>query len=93
MAMRWLARAGLAAALLLAAHAIAAADEVRPPPARISQEAAMLTAVKLIPGRANSVDVERKRGRWTYVVEIITPNGDEQDVFVDIETGEIIGTD
>jgi uncharacterized membrane protein YkoI len=91
--MRWLARAGLVAALLLAAHAIAAADENRPPPARVSQESAIVTAVKLIPGKANAVVVERRRGRGTCVVEIITPNGDEQDVFVDIETGEIIGTD
>ena len=36
--------------------------------------------------------IERKLGKNVYVVEIRTPRG-EKDVFVDIETGKIIGTE
>ena len=36
--------------------------------------------------------IERKKGRNVYVVEIQTPQG-EKDVFVDIVSGQIVGTD
>jgi len=36
--------------------------------------------------------IERKRGKMVYVVEIQTPDG-EKDVFVDIKSGQIIGTE
>src|SRR5712691_7698804 len=79
--------------VLLLAHPVVAADNDRPPPAKITREAAIATALKLIPGTQNKVQIERKLGRWVYVVEIITAKDDETDVFVDMETGEIIGTD
>jgi len=91
--MRELVSIGLLAILLLVNPVVAAADNDRPPPAKITRETAIATALKLIPGKQNKVEIERKLGRWVYVVEIITAKDDETDVFVDMETGEIIGTD
>ena len=66
----------------------------RPPPvAKITPEQATETALKAMPGRMTSVVIERKRGRHVYVVEIMTSNSGEKDVFVDIETGAVVGTD
>lgn len=49
--------------------------------------------MQTIPGKANSVKIERKRSKNVYVVEIITKDQAEKDVFVDIESGEVVGTD
>ena len=67
---------------------------VRPPPvAKITPEQATETALKAMPGRMTSVVIERKRGKHVYVVEIMTSNAGEKDVLVDIESGEIVGTE
>jgi uncharacterized membrane protein YkoI len=63
-----------------------------PPVAKISGAEATKIALELIPGKATKLTIERKRGKNVYVVEIQTPQG-EKDVFVDIETGKIVGTD
>jgi uncharacterized membrane protein YkoI len=63
-----------------------------PPVAKISGDQATKTALALIPGKVTSLKIERKRGKNVYVVEIQTPNG-EKDVFVDIESGQVVGTD
>jgi uncharacterized membrane protein YkoI len=63
-----------------------------PPVAKISGEEATKIALALVPGKATKLVIERKRGKNVYVVEIQTPQG-EKDVFVDIETGKIVGTD
>lgn len=83
--------AGLLAVLVLG-PAMAAA-QVQPPAAKISEAQATQIALERIPGKATSVTIERKRGRDVYVVEIQTPDGDEKDVFVDIQSGRIVGTD
>jgi uncharacterized membrane protein YkoI len=64
-----------------------------PPVAKISGAEATKVALELVPGRVTSLTIERKLGKNVYVVEIRTPNGGEKDVFVDIETGKIVGTD
>ena len=61
--------------------------------AKISKEQATKIALERIPGKVTDVTIERKRGKNVYVVEILTPNDGEKDVFVDIQTGEIVGTD
>jgi hypothetical protein len=67
---------------------------VRPPPEpRITQEQATEAALKIMPGRVTSVVIERKRGRYVYVVEIMTKDAGERDVLVDIQSGEIVGTE
>jgi uncharacterized membrane protein YkoI len=64
-----------------------------PPVAKISGAEATKVALELVPGRVTSLTIERKLGKNVYVVEIRTPGGGEKDVFVDIETGKIVGTD
>ena len=63
-----------------------------PPVAKISGAEATKIALQRIPGVVTKLEIERKRGKNVYVVEIQTPQG-EKDVFVDIETGKIVGTD
>jgi uncharacterized membrane protein YkoI len=91
---------GLLASLLLApAMALAQAQqpgpakERAPPTAKITQEQAKKIALERIPGEVTDVVIEKKRGRNVYVIEIQSPEQGEKDVFVDIETGKIVGTD
>ena len=92
--------AGLLAILLLAPATAAQAQqqprpgtERAPPVAKITEEQASKIALERIPGKVTEVKIERKRGKNVYVVEIQTPDQGEKDVFVDIETGRIVGTD
>jgi hypothetical protein len=65
-----------------------------PPVAKITGHQATEIALKTISGKATSVSIERKRRRNVYVIEIQEKgSGQEVDVFVDIETGKVIGTD
>ena len=88
-------------AILLVAPAMAAAQAQQPGPptertrpvAKISEEQAKKIALERIPGKVTDVTIERKRGKNVYVVEIQTPDQGEKDVFIDIVTGEIVGTD
>ena len=67
---------------------------ITPPVVKVDGIAATEIALKKIPGKANSVKIERLGRRNVYVVEIISAeNGTEWDVFVDIATGKIVGTD
>jgi uncharacterized membrane protein YkoI len=92
--------AGLLAILLALAMAAAQAQQQPGPPtertqpvAKISEEQAKKIALERIPGKVTDVTIERKRGKNVYVVEIQTPDQGEKDVFVDIVTGQIVGTD
>jgi uncharacterized membrane protein YkoI len=96
--MRSIAYMGVLAALLFATIAAAPAQELaqaidRTPTPKITTEQASEIALKLVPGRVTSVVIERKRGKNVYVVEIMTKSDGEKDVFVDIETGRVVGTD
>lgn len=63
-------------------------------PPKVSQQQATEIALKAVPGRANNVTVERKKGKKVYVVEVISSvDGVETDVFVDTESGDVIGID
>lgn len=94
-------RAGLLALLLLAPSVAAAQAQRQPGPgterpapvAKITEEQATKIALERIPGKVTDVKIERKRGKNVYVVEIQTPDGGEKDVFVDIVSGQIVGTD
>jgi uncharacterized membrane protein YkoI len=93
---RW----GLLASLLLAPTiAVAQAQqpgpskERAPPAAKITKEQAMKIALERIPGEVTDVVIEKKHGRNVYVIEIQSREQGEKDVFVDIETGKIVGTD
>ena len=91
---------GLLASLLLAsAMAVAQAQqpgpskERAPPAAKITEEQAKKIALERIPGKVTDVAIEKKGGKNVYVIEIQSPEQGERDVFVDIETGRIVGTD
>ena len=60
--------------------------------AKITAEQATKIALERIPGKVTSVVMERKQGKMVYTVEIQTPAG-EKDVFVDVQTGRIVGTE
>jgi uncharacterized membrane protein YkoI len=64
-----------------------------PPVAKVSGDQATKIALAQIPGKATSVKIERKKGKNVYVVEIQTAKDGEKDVFVDIESGDVVGTD
>ena len=67
---------------------------IKPPVAKINGIEATEIALKKIPGKANSVKIERLGRKNVYAVEIISAkDGQEWDVFVDIATGKIVGTD
>ena len=63
------------------------------PVAKVTGEQATQIALKTVPGRPTKLTIERKKGKNVYVVEIMTKDGGEKDVFVDIESGDVIGTD
>jgi uncharacterized membrane protein YkoI len=65
----------------------------KPPVAKVSGEQATQVALKVVDGTPTKLTIERKKGKNVYVVEITTKNKDEKDVFVDIESGEVVGTD
>jgi len=64
-----------------------------PPVAKVSGEQATQIALKVFEGTPTKLTIERKRGKNVYVVEIMTKNKVEKDVFVDIESGDVVGTD
>ena len=88
-AMAMFARALARAALLFPMIAVA---QTTPAP-KISTEQAKTAALKVVPGRVTSVVIEKKQGKNVYVVEIVPRGGGEKDVFVDIETGQVLGTE
>ncbi len=58
----------------------------------VTEEEAIQIALKRVDGKVTDVEIERKKGHEVYAVEI-NDSGDEVDVFVDIKTGEIVGTE
>jgi hypothetical protein len=67
---------------------------VKPPVPKVDGLAAKEIALKKIPGKANNMKIERLGKRNVYAIEIVADeDGQEWDVFVDIETGEVVGTD
>jgi uncharacterized membrane protein YkoI len=92
---------GLLASLLLVAPAVVVVQAQQPGPAKeraplaakITEEQAKKIALERIPGKVTDVAIEKKGGKNVYVIEIQSPEQGEKDVFVDIETGKIIGTD
>jgi uncharacterized membrane protein YkoI len=62
--------------------------------AGLSQDSASKIALKAVPGKVTDVVMEKKLGKHVYVVEILAQEDSvETDVFVDIATGEVVGTE
>jgi uncharacterized membrane protein YkoI len=64
-----------------------------PKGAKVTRDQAIAIALKAVPGRATSVEIEQKLGRLVYTVEVMPSGGNETDVFVDVASGEVVGTD
>ena len=64
-----------------------------PAGAKITSNQASAIALKAIPGKVTSVAIEKKLGKTVYVVEIMSETQGEKDVFVDLVSGKVIGTD
>ncbi len=79
-----------AAILAFASYAFA---QSQTPPAPVTEEQAKVIALKKVPGKVTDVAIEKKRGKHVYVVEIQTEKKGEKDVFVDMQSGAIVGTD
>ncbi len=68
--------------------------QTTPPVAKISGMQATEIALKEVPGKVTSMKIERLGKHNVYAVEIIAAkDGVETDVFVDIESGKVVGTD
>lgn len=57
---------------------------------KITQEQAIKIALNKVNGEVTDVEIEKKFGRTAYVVEI-DADGEETDVIIDIETGNVLG--
>jgi len=64
-----------------------------PPGAKVTRDQAIAIALKAVPGRATKVEVEEQLGKLVYTVEVIPPSGAETDVFVDVMSGNVVGTE
>lgn len=80
-----------AGSLMLAGSSIA--QDKPATAAKITEEQAKAIALKKMPGKVTGVAIEKKKGKTVYVVEIMTEKKGEIDVFVDIVSGKVIGTD
>ncbi len=63
------------------------------PKTGISEEEAKVIALKEVPGKVTDINIEKKSGKDSYVVEVDADNGPETDVIIDIETGEVLGVE
>jgi uncharacterized membrane protein YkoI len=63
------------------------------PNRKISDEKAIEIALKKVPGQATGVSLEKKAGKLSIVVEVQADTGVETDVIIDMETGEVTGTE
>jgi hypothetical protein len=59
----------------------------------ITEKEAMEIALNEVPGTVTDIVKEGFRGKFAYAVEIRAENGIEIDVFVDIKTGKVLGTE
>ena len=61
--------------------------------AKVTESQARKIWLKEVPGKVTGVKIEKKYGKQVYAVEIMEKSGKETDVFVDVKTGEVLGTD
>jgi len=69
-------------------------EHPNPVSAKVTETEAEKIALQEVPGEVTDIAIERKLGKDVYVVEVLAKDGGaEIDVFVDIETGKVLGTD
>jgi Peptidase propeptide and YPEB domain len=62
-------------------------------PGKITEDQAKAIALRKVAGKVTEVSIERKFGKLTYVIEIQVKDGPETDVIIDMQTGEVLGTE
>ncbi|WP_114972315.1 PepSY domain-containing protein [Rhodoferax ferrireducens] len=77
----------------LALASVASAENKPQQAVKISEEQAKAIALKKMPGKVTDVAIEKKRGKTVYVVEVMTESQGEKDVFIDMQSGAVVGTD
>jgi uncharacterized membrane protein YkoI len=67
----------------------------KPPVAKtkITEDDAKRIALERVPGKVTDITMEIKLGKPVYVVEVDADSGPETDVFIDIETGEVLAVE
>ncbi len=60
---------------------------------QITEDQAKTIALNSVSGTVTDVAIEKKFGKPTYVVEIRTADGEEIDVIIDIDTGEVLAVE
>lgn len=75
-------------------HHREAPKQIASPVARVTSQQATEIALQEVPGKVTSTKIERFGKYTVYAVEIVAAkDGVETDVFVDIESGKVVGTD
>ncbi|MGH8646720.1 MAG: PepSY domain-containing protein [Gammaproteobacteria bacterium] len=75
-------------------HHREARKQTTPPVPKVTSQQATEIALKEVPGKVTSMKIERFGKYNVYAVEIVAAkDGVETDVFVDIESGKVVGTD
>lgn len=78
---------------VLALASVAVAENKPQQAAKISEEQAQAIALKKMSGKVTGVTIEKKRGKTVYVVEVMTESQGEKDVFIDMQSGAVVGVD
>ncbi len=60
---------------------------------KLTEELAKEIALKKVKGKATDAAVETKFGKETFVVEVLTDDGEEIDVVIDLETGKVLAVE
>jgi peptidase YpeB-like protein len=60
---------------------------------KLTEEQAKEIALKAVKGKVTDAKVETKFGKETFVVEVVTPDDEEVDVVIDLETGKVLATE
>jgi Peptidase propeptide and YPEB domain len=72
---------------------LAKQNQTTPPVPKVTGMQATEVALREVPGKVTSMKIERRGKSNVYAVEIIAQkDGVETDVFVDIESGKVVGT-
>ncbi|MCC3244337.1 PepSY domain-containing protein [Methylocystis sp. WRRC1] len=56
----------------------------------LPMETILARAHEAAPGTVTEIELERKRGRWVYEVEVLSPNGRKTELLIDARTGQIL---
>jgi len=59
----------------------------------ITEDEAKAIELKEVPGKVMDAGIEKYQGKLAYVIEVDADDGPETDVFIDKDTGEVLGTE